>query len=505
MKSRQDTIAITVDKSHLITIGEQLYSRRVELIRELINNAYDADATEVWVEVKADRLVIKDNGLGMSHAGLKQYFNIGSPEKKARGKSRKYKRELIGQFGIGKFASLAAGSVFEVATQCDDFAARVIFDKAEWEKDSSKWLLPLHIYPPDPARGNGITVILSKIKKGLDPAEIENCIIESVPLRAPNFKVYLNGRRITSKWIAGHRIPFMEGTSFGPVHGEIVVLPSSQSNLSDLGIKCMVKQVLVKREFFGMESWGKEMSRVAGEVNADFLPITSDRAGFITDSEEYIAFDKVMHKVVKDVHAVMGKLSDQKDTKRARRALRDALQRVQDALRQNPEFSPFGILPVAEKEDELGKPGLVQPEKEEQPSEPEEIEDIGAPGGEDTEQEPDAEENAPEPTPKSKQPSLKKLTPRALVQRMKIEGAGVTCCLDHFGPDGPESFSEGTIIYINRDHPLYQREVKKLNSHVMHLARLLTQEISLMKDPQNPRQAYERQSKLLRTAFIDKS
>ena len=39
------TIAVTVDKSHLITIGEKLYAESIELIRELVNNAYDADAT----------------------------------------------------------------------------------------------------------------------------------------------------------------------------------------------------------------------------------------------------------------------------------------------------------------------------------------------------------------------------------------------------------------------------------------------------------------------------
>jgi hypothetical protein len=58
-------------------------------------------------------------------------------------------------------------------------------------------------------------------------------------------------------------------------------------------------------------------------------------------------------------------------------------------------------------------------------------------------------------------------------------------------------------VYINRDHPLYKREAKKGEAHTMHIARLLTQEIALMKDPRNPRQAFERQSKLLRDAFID--
>ena len=59
------------------------------------------------------------------------------------------------------------------------------------------------------------------------------------------------------------------------------------------------------------------------------------------------------------------------------------------------------------------------------------------------------------------------------------------------------------IIYINKDHPLYVRQSRKKETHTLHLARLLTQEISLMKEPRSPRQAFERQSKLLRDAFID--
>ena len=76
--------------------------------------------------------------------------------------------------------------------------------------------------------------------------------------------------------------------------------------------------------------------------------------------------------------------------------------------------------------------------------------------------------------------------------------------VDSFGEDGSEVFSEDTVIYVNRDHPLYKRESKKFDTHILNLARLLTQEIALMKDPRNPRQAFERQSKLLRDAFIER-
>jgi hypothetical protein len=54
---------------------------------------------------------------------------------------------------------------------------------------------------------------------------------------------------------------------------------------------------------------------------------------------------------------------------------------------------------------------------------------------------------------------------------------------------------------MNRDHPLYLREAKKGASHTMHVARLLSQEISLMNSPENPRQAFEQQSKILKAAF----
>ncbi len=49
-------LPVAVDKSHLITIGERLYSESIELIRELVNNAYDADATEARVTVSDDAI-----------------------------------------------------------------------------------------------------------------------------------------------------------------------------------------------------------------------------------------------------------------------------------------------------------------------------------------------------------------------------------------------------------------------------------------------------------------
>lgn len=478
-------LPVAVDKSHLITIGERLYSESIELIRELVNNAYDADATEVRVTVSDDAIVVEDNGAGMDLEGLRQYFVIGSQEKLQHPRSPRFGRDRIGQFGIGKFATLSACRRFEVATQKEAFAARVIFDKEEWTHPGSEWRLPLEVLPPDPARGDGTRVRLHDLTRRFEVAEVERCLVEGVPLKAPNFAVSLNGRRVRPKSLAGHRVPFLEGTPFGPVHGEVVILPASAAGGEAPGIEVKVKQVTVRRELFGAEQWGKAVVRLRGEVHADFLPVTTDRSGFVVDSPEYQAFAQAMQRVMTEVRQVLGRLTGQRERRAASRALNDALNRIARALLKNPDYSPFGTLPAGEESGGAGGATVTPGRRREA------ARTVQAGAAETARKAP------------RKRPRVKRLTPDAVVRRLKMGHWGISCCLDHFGEDGPECFSEGTVVYINRDHPLYRRETKKADTHVMHVARLLAQEIALMKDPRNPRQAFERQSRLLRDAFIE--
>jgi len=489
-------LPVTVDKSHLITIGERLYSESIELIRELVNNAYDADATEVDIKMTDEFIEVKDNGTGMDREGLRQYFNIGSPEKILKNRSPVFHRDLVGQFGIGKFASLSACECFEVRTQKGDFAAKVTFDKTEWEKEGDRWNLPLQPLLPDRGRGNGTTVTLFRLKKGFDPEEVVRKVVEGTPLKAQNFVVRLNGLRITPRSLTGHRIPFLEGTDFGPVHGEIIILPSSSPSPEELGIEVKVKQVTVRREFFGLEHWGKVASRVQGEVHANFLPVTTDRTGFILDRPEYQAFENVMEKVIQEVEGILKRLAGRREKRKAGKALNEALQRVHRALALNPDLSPFGAIPLAGEGEGMGGAGLVT-KKSNQKGE------IEAQLAKDGKGDEGIQSSQQQKKLRKKSPKIKRLTPNAVVRRMKFGETGVSVCIDDFGENGPECFTEGTVIYINQEHPLYQREVKKPETHLLNVTRLITQEISLLKDTKSPRQAFSRQSKLLRDAFIE--
>jgi hypothetical protein len=492
------TLPIRVDKSHLITIGERLYSESIELIRELINNAYDADATEVHVTISEEEVRVEDNGLGMDLEGLREYFTIGTADKRLHPRSPRFGRPRIGQFGIGKFATLSACDRFTVGTQRGSFAAEVIFDKTEWEHAGDRWDLPLRLLPSAPARGDGTTVRLFNLRRRFDLAEVERQILEGVPLRVPDFAVFLNGRRLAALQLPGHRLPVLQATPYGPIHGEIIIVPLHLASTIELGVEIKVRQATVSRELFGMEAWGREAARVKGEVHADFLPVTADRSGFVRDSEEYRAFGEAMASIVPEVRQALGRLSDRAERSKARQAVREAFRLVQRALARNPDLSPFGPVPLAGQPGTAGGGGVVPERRKvalraETDARPAELSRI--PSAEDA--------GSPPTTFRRRRPRLRRMTPNAVVQRARLGEAGVTCCLDHFGPDDREAFHEGTTIYINRDHPLYLHNSRRRDTYTLHLARLLTQEISLMKEPRSPRQAFERQSKLLRDAFVD--
>lgn len=498
-----ESLPVTVDRTHLIVIGEKLYSRSLELVRELVNNGYDADATEVRVDVRPDEIVVADDGSGMDRDGLLRYFQVGVPDKREHPISPIHGRHRIGQFGIGKFATLAACERFEVLTRRGPFSANVTFDRREWEVGEGDWRLPLELDPPDGRRRDGTTVRLTRLTKRFEPGEVRDFLLESVPLRAPDFSVYVNGLRLVPRSLAGRRIPFLESMAHGVLSGEVVILPASRASAQDLGLEVKVKGVTVRRELFGMQAWGKLVTRIRGEVNADFLPLTTDRNGFLVDTAEYRAFTEAMDRVMTEVEAALRTLALRKENRVAKRSVTEAMARIERALRRYPELSPFGAVPIGEPSDVAGEAALVQEPGSSGPvGSPVEI-----PAAEEAARSPregaldatPAEEPGParEPAP----PRVRRLTPNAVVQRHRMGETGVTCCIDQFGPDGPESFSEGTIIYINRDHPLYRHEAARRETFTRHLARLLTQELALMNEQDDPRRAFQQQSLLLRESF----
>lgn len=115
----------------LTMLGEQLIkNERIALI-ELIKNSYDADAD--WVKVtfqgfgdnykieKGSKIIIEDNGHGMSQELIENHWlNPATPEKKRRKKTKNTTRKgriIQGEKGIGRFSILKLGRRIDIISK----------------------------------------------------------------------------------------------------------------------------------------------------------------------------------------------------------------------------------------------------------------------------------------------------------------------------------------------------------------------------------------------------
>ncbi len=120
----------------LAQLSRGLYRSNATVFKELINNAYDADATEVRVNTNFpafDYISIVDNGTGMPLESFKKHFaddGIGSSSKR-RGNVNEteiYKRPIIGRLGIGMMAIGQLCHSFEIESHyIDDKGNKLAF------------------------------------------------------------------------------------------------------------------------------------------------------------------------------------------------------------------------------------------------------------------------------------------------------------------------------------------------------------------------------------------
>ena len=98
-----------VDPRLTAILGES-YSSSERALRELIDNSWDAEATEVRVtlpDILSDApIIVTDNGSGMKEQELRtDYLNIASPRLTRKGeRTPNLLRVVKGRRGIGKFA-----------------------------------------------------------------------------------------------------------------------------------------------------------------------------------------------------------------------------------------------------------------------------------------------------------------------------------------------------------------------------------------------------------------
>lgn len=111
---------LTVDVRILELLGPNLYTNIYYVLAELIANAYDADAKNVYIISNKDDIRVEDDGHGMSYeAGdIKKYLHVAAVSRSTEDESltKSGTRRKMGRKGVGKLAALSVSEDVDVLT-----------------------------------------------------------------------------------------------------------------------------------------------------------------------------------------------------------------------------------------------------------------------------------------------------------------------------------------------------------------------------------------------------
>jgi len=92
---------------------------------------------------------------------------------------------------------------------------------------------------------------------------------------------------------------------------------------------------------------------------------------------------------------------------------------------------------------------------------------------------------------------------KSVVRNLTFAGMEIAVRMEHLG-DQDESIVSGGVIYVNLDHPLYQTYRGKDDFLAIHLARVITKELTLHAGLTDASAAFALQSELLTDALREK-
>ena len=353
--SGSHTYAMTLSLNVLNHLGIGLYSNVPAVLSEAIANAWDADATRVTIDIdaKEDRIVIQDDGHGMTVADANdKYLTVGYARRENAGAKTPRGRSVMGRKGIGKLSLFSIAGTVEVHSVKDGEShgfTMNIDDIKNSDLDGGNG--EYHPKPVDVTRINitkGTRIILSDMRRRLHQTgrALRRRLARrfSIIGESHGFSIMLDGEPVTIVdrgyhdklqyiWPFGQRgeetanmakaakrvstLPqLVEGLEYN-IDGWIGTV-SKPGDLKDRdtgesinGIVVMVRGKLAQENIldeFGDENIYSEY--VIGEIHADFLDLddkediaTSSRQRLIEDDQRYRALKHTLGECLKKIRS----------------------------------------------------------------------------------------------------------------------------------------------------------------------------------------------------------
>jgi len=370
---------MTMDLNVLHHLGIKLYSNVSAVLSEVVANSWDSDAQSVNIQISQDRIVITDDGHGMTVKDAnKKYLCVGYNRREEEGKSitDEWKRPIMGRKGIGKLSLFSIANNIEVQSVRDGekHGFMMSADKIEevikqGKKDYYPKAIPISKLTFNKEKGTSI--ILTGLKKRA--VGIANALRKRLARRFSiigseyNFTVSVNGdfvsisdrdyfHKINHLWCYGdesgkyrtyckenleeyfirpNKVTVREEKngkrkqktySIGGWIGSVEhsgYLKEGQDNLNKIVI--MVRGKLAQEDILeDFPEGGLYTKYLIGEIHADFLDqddkediATSNRQEIRKDDPRYITLNEWVNNELKNIESSWTNLRTEKGTEKA--------------------------------------------------------------------------------------------------------------------------------------------------------------------------------------------
>lgn len=346
-------------------LGINLYSNLPAVLSEIVANSWDADATEVQMNIEGTtKIEIIDNGIGMSERDINEKFLLVGYKKREKGFVQTLKgRKVMGRKGIGKLSLFSIANKITIISKKENeeinaFVMNVddIREAANQEKDYEPIALKSDELPKQ-LEHNGTIIILEELKRErIQEHNIKTNLARrfSIIGSQNSFAVFVNGKEIGIEdrsyfkkldyiWYFGEESKRFVGLCNTSIKSkrlddsfsnyvisgwignakESGLLQDGDDNLNKISI--LVRGKLAQEDILSEFRIGGLYTKfLIGEISADFLDVddeediaTSNRQKIREDGPRYIALKEFLKQQLQIISIQRKDFKEQEGKKEA--------------------------------------------------------------------------------------------------------------------------------------------------------------------------------------------
>lgn len=337
-KEKQEELVMKFDPRTIEHLGIKMYSSFHAALAELIANAYDANATNVYIDIVdsgVKKITVRDDGDGMTFDDVNRKFLVIGRNRRIEDKEEgiENKRKVMGRKGLGKLSLFGLGNTVDIETKTKGSTIKTNF-RLRWAeiRDAFNKREYKPIFETNSAEKDvhGTKIVLSDLnrKKKFDVDLLKRKIVQMFHGLDSTFKIFISYNASAYmeleeklkyeninkefEWKFEDFYPHIKAdyknkTKIkGVIYSSVLPLPGDQRGITIFANKRMANEP----SFFGatVES-NYFFSYITGWLDIDFIDegeselISTSRQNINWESEQIEGLQEYLHRFLKDLEA----------------------------------------------------------------------------------------------------------------------------------------------------------------------------------------------------------